>query len=61
MFQSHGNTFKYSLRVKHYLSEVINKCIFTSGDNEYHGKYAIWVPDAVLYEFYNNNDKKKNK
>ena len=48
MFQSHTNEFKYNLRDKLDISEIIN--IFTSAD--WYGKYATRVPDVVLYEFY---------
>ena len=41
-FRSYTNDFKYSLRAKLDISEIID--IFTS--------YAIRVPDMVSYEFY---------
>ena len=45
MFRSYTNKFKYSLRVKHDISEVIT--IFTNEDVE-----NTPVPDVASYQFY---------
>ena len=46
MFRSYTNAFKYTLRDKLDISEIID--IFNSEDME----YATRVPDVLSYEFY---------